>query len=297
LLLLLARPLAGQFAGSEACARCHPAQSKIQIQSAHSRSLAASPVAPVKADWAFGAGIQAITYVSRLDSNSYLEHGLSWYGKSRSLATTPGHRNTDGERYRIFDPGAAILRCFQCHSTGDVSMGEGNRIRPFEPGVRCEACHGPGADHVKAPAGGNIVNPKRYSASELNQLCGSCHRKPAASGDDTDWANPWNVRHQPLYLAESVCFRSSNGKLSCLTCHDPHSGSARAGCGSCHHAVKHSPATNVAERACVDCHMPKARPNDLLAFTNHWIGIYVSGASLMPRAPAPRTGRPPVLHK
>ena len=173
-----------------------------------------------------------------------------------------------------------------------MTLGEDNRIEPFEAGVRCEACHGPGADHAKAPAAGNILNPKRYSASELNQLCGSCHRKPAASGDDTDWANPWNVRHQPLYLAESACFRSSEGKLSCLTCHDPHSGKGSASCDSCHPPVKHRPATNVEGRDCVDCHMPTARPNDLLAFTNHWIGVYASGASLMPRAPAQRTARP-----
>ncbi|MCW5982896.1 MAG: cytochrome c3 family protein [Bryobacteraceae bacterium] len=174
-----------------------------------------------------------------------------------------------------------------------ISLGQGNRVLPFETGVNCEACHGPGAAHAKAPAQGNIVNPKNYLAGEINQLCGSCHRKPAASGDDTDWNNPWNVRHQPLYLAESACFRASEGRLSCLTCHDPHSGNAEAGCASCHPDVKHQPGTRTAGRACIDCHMPKARPNELLAFTNHWIGVYATEATLMPRAPAaPRRSRP-----
>lgn len=296
-MLLLARPVAGQFAGGQACASCHPAQFKLQSESAHSRALSRSTITSIKADWSFGAGTQAITYVSRLDDEFYLEQGLSWYAKTGALAKTPGHRSASGERYRIFDPNAAILRCFQCHSTGDLKLGEGNRIEPSEAGVRCEACHSPGLDHSKAPSRENILNPKHYSAVEINQLCGSCHRKPAASGDDTDWANPWNVRHQPLYLAESACFRLSDGRLSCLTCHDPHTGKARDACESCHAGAKHQPATKVTSRTCVECHMPKVRPNDLLSFTNHWIGVYTTAASLMPRAPAAPSPRPPARRK
>ena len=72
-------------------------QAKLHAASAHSRALAHSTSTEVKADWAFGAGVQATTYVSRLDENTYLEHGLSWYAKTRSLALTPGHRNAAGD--------------------------------------------------------------------------------------------------------------------------------------------------------------------------------------------------------
>jgi hypothetical protein len=288
---------AQSFTGHGTCSSCHPAQFETQSASAHARSLAPSSDTRISSHWAFGAGTQAITFVSRLDESYYLEHNLSYYSSAKAYAPTPGHHNQPppGVRYRIFDPSAAILRCFQCHSTGTVSLGEGNRIEPSELGVRCEACHGPGAAHAKSPTRSNIINPKTYSATELNDLCGSCHRKPAALGEDTDWNNAWNVRHQPLYLAESACFQKSGGKLSCLTCHDAHSGKAREACSSCHPAVKHRAATRAAGRSCSGCHMPVVRPGPHLAFANHWIGVYATGSALRPlrRATAPGSPRTP----
>jgi hypothetical protein len=281
----LAGLAAGQYAGSSTCKPCHAAQFASHAQSGHARALQAAP-ADVKAEWAFGSGLQAVTYVSRLDDEFYLEHGLSLYTATGKLDLTPGHRDSSGERYRTFDPGAAILRCFQCHSTGPLRLGAGFRIEPFEPGVQCEACHGTGEEHARAQRA--IRNPKRLSAVELNDFCGACHRKPAATGDDTDWTNPWNARHQPLYLAESACFKKSSGALSCLTCHPAHTRVARAAaeydarCASCHPAVKHR--TAVDGRSCSRCHMPVVAPSPYLSFANHWIGVYENGNPLRPTA-------------
>jgi hypothetical protein len=227
--------------------------------------------------------LQAITFVSRIDEDTYLEHGLSWYPTTRSMALTPGHRSPEGEKYRTFDPNTAILRCFQCHSTGPLQLAPGARIQPSEPGVQCEVCHGPGRDHVARQSA--MRNPKNMTAAQVNEFCGACHRKPAAAGDDTDWTNPWNTRHQPLYLAESACFRKSNGRLSCFTCHPPHQPLSRvaagydATCSQCHNRPKHK--TQV-RGACVSCHMPAVSPSPLLHFANHWIGVYAAGKPLRP---------------
>jgi len=274
---------AGQYAGSDACRRCHPQQSTAHARTGHARSLSPAPPGS-PGEWAFGAGLQAITYVSHVDENYYLEHGLSWYAATKSLALTPGHRTPAGERYRTFDPGAAILRCFQCHSTGPLRLGAGFRIEPSEPGVQCEACHGPGGDHAASQK--PLRNPKRLPAPEINQLCGACHRKPAAAGDDTDWTNPWNTRHQPLYLAESACFRQSKGALSCLTCHPAHTPANQSAatydraCAGCHARPRHR--TAVTGRTCVSCHMPVVEPQAHLRFVNHWIGVYAEGKPLRP---------------
>jgi len=239
------------------------------------------------ADWAFGAGDQAITYVSQLDSDHYVEHGLTWYASTKSLALTPGHTTPDGVRYRTFDPSAAILRCFQCHSTGPPKLGARYQIEPSEPGVRCESCHGPGQAHIQANGARDaIFNPRRLTAAGLNDFCGACHRKPPAAGGDTDWTNPWNTRHQPLYLSQSACFLQSNGKLSCLTCHLPHEPLARDAaaygkrCAGCHPSVRHR--TAVSGRACTGCHMPRVTARPELVFTNHWIGVYAKGGYLRP---------------
>jgi hypothetical protein len=185
-------------------------------------------------------------------------------------------------RYPTFGPEARILRCFSCHSTGGLSLGPDFNVQPRELGVRCEACHGPGRAHAaeRKP----IRNPASLSAAGINDLCGGCHRMPAPPGVATDWTEPWNVRHQPVYLAESECFERSGGKLSCLACHDPHAPLARGGdayrakCAGCH-----SSAHAQSKTGCVDCHMPKVSPRAPLRFTNHWIGVYGEGDRLRPR--------------
>jgi hypothetical protein len=286
LALLLATGAYGQYAGSGACKPCHPAQAATQSKSGHARSLARAP-AGSPGQWAFGAGEQAITYVSRIDEDWYIEHGLSYYSKTKSMALTPGHTTLAGVKYRTFDPAADILHCFQCHSTGPLKLGPGQEIQPSELSVRCESCHGPGAAHVKANgAPGTIQNPKRLTAGELNELCGSCHRKPPAATEDTDWTDPWSTRHQPVYLSQSACFRKSGGALSCSTCHNPHEPLSRVAadydkrCAGCHAAVRHR--SPVGAKACVECHMPGVQVRPELRFTNHWIGVYTKGQILRP---------------
>ena len=293
LLLLLARGLGAQYVGHQVCAGCHPQQGRDQLQTGHARALAPAAKNAI-GQWAFGAGSKAITYVSQLDRDTYLEHGLSYYPERKAMAITPGHSNSEGRRYRTFEPAATTLRCFRCHSTGPLKLGAARQIEVVEPGVHCESCHGPGQDHVKqAGAAGTIFNPKRLTPSELNEFCGTCHRK---AGDISDWSNSWHVRHQPAYLGQAACFRKS-GALTCLSCHNPHaplnpvSSQYDARCSSCHAGVRHRSA--VTSRTCVECHMPQVPTNAGLKFTNHWIGIYRKENPLVPLRRAGKT-LPPV---
>ena len=172
------------------------------------------------------------------------------------------------------------MRCFQCHSTGTLKVAQ-RTVQPFELGVRCESCHGPGSDHAAKPSKANIRNPASGTSAEINDLCGQCHRMPPAAGSATNWTNAWNVRHQPVYLSRSRCFLESGGKLSCLTCHQPHQDKVSTSiCATCHASVKHT--RPIANRPCGSCHMPKVQPQPYLAFSNHWIGIYKPGSPLQP---------------
>lgn len=268
---LILTPAAAQFTGAAACAECHQPQAAAQKRSAHSYALSR------RADhWSFGAGRQASTPVSRLDPDHYLEHGLSQYTRSNSKALTPGHTNPNGVKYRVFDPGAQILRCFQCHSTGKLAFTREQGIQPAELGVQCEACHGPGADHAQ------LLRPKILNPAGLNDLCGACHRQPPKPGEDVNWQDPWNVRHQPVSLSQSACFQKGN--LSCTTCHDPHSGETKSTCATCHPAVSHK--SKITTQSCESCHMPKVAAGPQLTFSNHWIGTY---APLKPLLPLPRS--------
>src|SRR5262249_5944273 len=69
------------------------------------------------------------------------------------------------EKQRMFD-GA----CVGCHSLGYREQGFVSiKATPQFANVQCESCHGPGAEHVKAPTAGNYKTPPK------NQSCLVCH--------------------------------------------------------------------------------------------------------------------------
>ncbi len=228
--------------------------------------------------------MQAVTPVSRVSAELYKEHGLSKYTRTKREALTPGHSNANGVPYKLFDPGAQIFKCFQCHSTGPLTLDAAKGIQPYELGVRCESCHGPGGDHVRAPSRTNVFQPKMLNGAGVNELCGNCHRQPPVAGEDTDWSNAWNARHQPVAFSQSACFRKSNGQLTCFTCHDPHGAKPTRveACADCHKAPKHTTAA-AKTQTCAGCHMPLVKPSADLQFANHWIGVYAPGNPLLPR--------------
>jgi len=241
-------------------------------------------------EWAFGAGSQAVTFVTRVEAGWYVELAYSYYPALPGFALTPGHAERQpkgleeavGLVYKAEDPESGIKGCFECHSTGPVGTRTDGALEPLQAGVQCEACHGPGSAHVAAPERIKPANPGRMSATALNENCGRCHRPPASDPEHIDWNYAWNIRHQPVYLSQSDCFLKSNGRLSCLTCHDAHArletraDSYNVKCVSCHEPAR------VCKTNCVDCHMPRVAPQPPLRFTNHWIGVYAPGAALRP---------------
>jgi hypothetical protein len=275
-----------EYAGAEACRPCHAATFAAQSATGHAHALALSTPGQ-RGDWAFGAGLQAITFVTRIDPESYREDGLSWYRSLNGYAVTPGQPDDKGVVFRTFDPGARILSCFACHSTGPITVSEDEQVVPHELGVRCEVCHGPAAAHVQDPAHNRLRTPAQLTAAAMNRFCAQCHRTDVESGAElTDLRDARNAKSEPLRLAASACSLRSNGRLNCLTCHDPHrqleqtASAYDARCGTCHANPAHS--QPIAGRPCVTCHMPAIPDGPNLSFANHRIAIYAAGNPLVP---------------
>jgi len=282
---------AADFVGAEVCRTCHAAEFDAQSRSGHARALARS-AAGQPGEWAFGAGVQAITFVSRLDRDRYLEHGESWYRALNGYGITPGHHDSKGIAFRIFDPAALIFRCFSCHSTGPVTQdAKDDRVAPHEPGVRCEVCHGAGGLHAQDPSRNRLRTPASLTAQQQGEFCGKCHRLTLETGKEAfDLRDPRNARNEPLLLGASACFRRTKGGISCVACHSLHepletnAAAYDAVCRNCHAAPRHSQAV---AQACVECHMPPVRFENL-SYRNHRIAAYDAADPMTPVTAKPR---------
>lgn len=188
-------------------------------------------------------------------------------------------------------PAAEAQNCFSCHSTGAVREKKLN-IEHLNEAVSCEACHGPGENHIKAIAAEDrkdlqIFNPAYLIPLEQTQeFCGSCHvgfEKVLNMPEGTQ-----TIRFQPYRLFNSKAHDPNDSRLSCTACHNPHEKleenlvSYDAKCFACHVSSPNekitkehfAPACPVKTTNCVTCHMPKTDVPDMhFKFTDHWIRV------------------------
>jgi tetratricopeptide (TPR) repeat protein len=141
--------------------------------------------------------------------------------------------------------------CYSCHVSQlaknyDLKT-DTYRTTWAEPGINCEACHGPGQEHVdvcrsakadQVPDDLRIISTKSFSAGQTNAMCNSCHAKlsPVSAsfkpGDRYfDYFDLITLEHPDFYpdgrdLGEnytmtgwlmSPCVKT--GQLDCTHCH------------------------------------------------------------------------------
>jgi Cytochrome c554 and c-prime len=260
--------------------------------------------------WAFGTGRVGQSYLFKKQDEQFYEARVTFFSSLQNLHFTPGRAMTSAKdledaMYREVSPGE-IGRCFACHTTASSIAGKFDEANLI-PGVTCEACHGPGAEHVAAmnaakltgESGGSteIFNPASLHPPDSVDFCGACH---ATTWDVKLSGNKGvsNARSQPYRLEKSKCWGQGDPRLTCLGCHDPHQQlqtepvSYDGTCLSCHatgaktesgantnkvtdHAGAACP---VATKNCVTCHMPKLEvPEMHHEFTDHKIRIVKPG--------------------
>lgn len=182
--------------------------------------------------------------------------------------------------------------CAGCHTTGY----DAETQTWVEPGVQCEACHGPGADHVASTGDRTkIVNPADLDFSDQIEVCAQCHSR----GKDPSGRFPFPVGYHPggpAKLSETFVLSTEaddfwpdgtakrhhmqyqdwrqgvhRDSVGCIFCHNSHTigetdhqtrmvGNDR--CLICHEGnsdlASHIPymASAVGKVTCTDCHMP-----------------------------------------
>jgi Tetratricopeptide repeat len=190
--------------------------------------------------------------------------------------------------------------------------------------VGCERCHGPGAIHVEertqdVMSGASfeeikdvsIVNPQSLPPEIRDDVCAQCHlagdarvlqpgkeyldfRPGTRLGDvvavfsvpQTIKGNHFVALDQFEQLKVSRCWTASKGRMSCISCHDPHvqrhgeqaADFFRGRCLNCHAAgscrgpIAQRQATSPPDY-CIQCHMPKQRSENIghSSITDHRI--------------------------
>jgi hypothetical protein len=269
-------------------------------------------------EWIIGSGANGIGAIVRR-GNYLFEAPLALYTGTGTWEMSPGYESTDLGFSR-----PTLSGCLFCHSgrsnpiDGRDGLYESSVFS--EMPIGCEKCHGPGAAHIDAVTNGKvgsspaIVNPASLTPALANDICMACHEigderilrsgkeyKDIRPGEPLDntlsifmtpptrEAPPDKDHLQHYYaLTLSKCYRASGGRLSCVTCHDPHLEPAKEEapaffnkrCMSCHTGEscklpmkarqQSSPPDN-----CIGCHMPKREVGFLAhsSLTNHRITV------------------------
>lgn len=177
--------------------------------------------------------------------------------------------------------------CINCHSTNGIPRFNSNTVRAdssvAEFGIACEACHGPGREHVRHHKNlwnrysqrmsdepdTTIINPARCSKVSSVQICGRCHHNGAPHDTKKAWSQGIGFRPGNEDLAEYLAFSDfdqpplePNEAFDSTYWQD---GTCRVG-GDEYNAHIKSPCYLQGELTCLSCHsMHDSDPNDQLA--------------------------------
>jgi predicted CXXCH cytochrome family protein len=240
-----------------------------------------------------GSGHRGRTYLFSLDG-FFFESPINWYAQKKVWDTAPAFQDAKFMPMNL----PAYPGCLNCHTSASrapIASTENKYDMPLfaHDGITCERCHGDNASHI-ATGKGEIVNPSKLPPARRDDVCMQCHlegnvaieqphRKLANYqpgedlGDDVHYfiyvdqeSQQIRALGQSEALWQSVCKLKSGDKMTCTTCHDPHSTPApekrvafyRAKCLTCHtdaFGAQH----HADQPDCTSCHMPRTNTSNV----------------------------------
>ena len=169
------------FVGSETCKRCHERTYLEWRTSLHSRMMRDEKAEPLASIGDFESASDVRKFKKE---DVHYTLGSQWkqqYLKKEGndLIVLPAQYNVFTGEWKAYYPESPDARnwfkqCAGCHATGV----DPEKKTFVEMGVACEACHGPGSNHVEAVPGyeiPTIIQASRLTPALAAQICGSCH--------------------------------------------------------------------------------------------------------------------------
>jgi tetratricopeptide (TPR) repeat protein len=223
---------------------------------------------------------------------------------------SPGSERSDLRSWEKLDSSTSYQAiCAVCHSSQlrNIKGGgfEPQNVEFQEPGINCEACHGPSAQHIAEVAQREFylstnpldppVNFHQVGTRDFVEICSQCHmqsalRIPGPHGElNYSPSGEFFVRNQRIPFGEfsrkgfykdgrfrqttfivealerSQCFKK--GQVSCGNCHDPHGHASSGDNSTANPTSLRFPGQP--DRACTDCHQKFQDASRLAAHTHH----------------------------
>lgn len=242
-----------------------------------------------------GSGHRGRTYLYQVDGQ-WFEAPINFYSKKQIWDMAPNYGSTK----TLPDALPVDSNCLHCHAT-DVQMAQPEARNkyagaPFlQGGIGCSACHGDASKHLAEKGHGPILNPAKLTPGRRDSVCLQCHLEGDVaiyrSGRSLAQFRPGeNLSDYTVYfvkasaesgggrassqyeaLLRSACKMASGDKLTCTTCHDPHSSPApdervsyfRGKCLSCHTGGQMAAQHHSEQQDCAACHMPVRETSDI----------------------------------
>lgn len=283
--------------------------------------------------YALGSGVRGVSYLVERGDGFLTQSPISWYAQEGRYDLAPGYASDPLLFERPIN-----AECLACHAGAfEPLAGPTNAYAPpvfRQHAIGCERCHGPSRRHVEAEGnladdqpGPTVVNPAKLEPFLREAVCQQCHLQgetrvarrgksaldfqPGQPLADAIVAfvkagpNAGGVANRAVGQTEQMeasrCYRESDGRMGCTSCHDPHSlpkpeakvAYYRSKCLDCHAdracalpepaRLERSPADD-----CVACHMPRRGLADIAhtASTLHHVPRQATADDLAPIDPA-----------